>query len=341
MTLPSLDTFKADLRGKTVIVVGSNTGLGFETAKHLASMMIDSEGTKGRLILACRSVERGNDALEAIKTSTGFSGCEVWRVDLTTFASVKGFADKFEKDGGGCLDLLVVNSAISTFDYVRTEDGWESTLQVNHLATALLSLLLLPYLFKAGDYGPCPRLVVVASDAHYLAKLTKPEDGSDLLNRMGSEDHCSPSIMRSRYPESKLLNVLFMRSMSKRIPIGCPVTVVAANPGFCRSSLMRNAKPGSLLYYGHKVFEYLLARPSEEGGRAITYAAIAGVLEGAKEKPFHGQFVSTCQITDVSEFCLSDEGQNVQEAVWVETIDFLSTIDDRIPSIVSLYLESS
>ncbi len=124
---------------------------------------------------------------------------------------------------------------------------------------------------------------------------------------------------------------------------------------------MRNARPGSLLYYGHKVFEYLLARPSEEGGRAITYAAIAGVLEDPKEKLFHGQFVSTCEITEVSEFCLSDEGQNVQEAVWVrfncvwggvyvdlqthtkkvETIDILSTIDDRIPSIVSLYLESS
>ncbi len=66
MTLPTLDTFEVDLRGKTVIVVGSNTGLGFETAKHLASMMIDSEGTKGRLILACRSVERGNEALEGI-----------------------------------------------------------------------------------------------------------------------------------------------------------------------------------------------------------------------------------------------------------------------------------
>ncbi len=58
----------------------------------------------------------------------------------------------------------------------------------------------------------------------------------------------------------------------------------------------------------------VLQRRAAERSR---YAAIAGVLEDPKEKLFHGQFVSTCEITEVSEFCLSDEGQNVQEAVWV------------------------
>jgi len=334
--LPSLDAFKVDLRGKTVVVVGSNTGLGFESAKHLASMMLDGSG--GRLILACRSVERGNTALEAIKASTGFPGCEVWQVDLASFASVKAFATKFETDGGGHLDLLIMNSGISTFDYAPTEDGWESTLQVNHLGTALLSLLLLPYIFKADTDGPCPRLVVVASEGHFLAKLKKPEDGSGLLSRIGSKEYCSPSAMEYRYFESKLLNVFFVRALAKRIPGGSPVSVVAANPGFCRSSITRNIKQGSLIYYAFRIFQYLMARPSEEGGRSITYAAVAGAQEGL-DKPFHGQFVSTCEITQVSKFCLSEEGQKIQEDVWVETIEILSKIDDRIPNIVSLLLE--
>ena len=61
-TLPSVDSFRVDLSGRTVIVVGSNTGLGLEAARHLATMMGRAEDG-GRLILACRSVQKGEEAL--------------------------------------------------------------------------------------------------------------------------------------------------------------------------------------------------------------------------------------------------------------------------------------
>ena len=63
ITLPTVDSFKANLSGKTVVVVGSNVGLGLETARHFATMMGEGEGT-GRLILACRNVEKGLQALK-------------------------------------------------------------------------------------------------------------------------------------------------------------------------------------------------------------------------------------------------------------------------------------
>lgn len=62
----------------------------------------------------------------AIKSSTGFGEIEVWDVDLADFASIKAFASRFEKEGGGHLDLLVMNSGITTIEFVETKDGWES-----------------------------------------------------------------------------------------------------------------------------------------------------------------------------------------------------------------------
>lgn len=63
---------------------------------------------------------------EAIKSSAGFGGIEVWDVDLADFASIKAFASRYEKEGGGHLDLLVMNSGITTIEFAETKDGWES-----------------------------------------------------------------------------------------------------------------------------------------------------------------------------------------------------------------------
>jgi len=142
--LPSVDSFRVDLSGKTVIVVGSNTGLGLEAARHLATMMGRAEDG-GRLILACRNVKKGEEALASIQATTGFSGAEVWEVDLANFSSIKLFADRFESEGGDSLDLLIMNAGISTFVYSQTADGWESQLQVNYLGTAHLALRMIPF----------------------------------------------------------------------------------------------------------------------------------------------------------------------------------------------------
>lgn len=134
-----------DLEGKTIIVTGANIGIGYETAKHFAKM------NAGKIILACRDQKRGEAAVQSaftlsawfsavslmtpdlniveIKEETGHKNVELWLLDLANFASVRSFADRYEKDGGR-LDILVENAAvIPTFDGVihPTVDGWEST----------------------------------------------------------------------------------------------------------------------------------------------------------------------------------------------------------------------
>ncbi|KAG6856249.1 hypothetical protein H0H87_006108 [Tephrocybe sp. NHM501043] len=96
---------KADVTGKTVMVLGANTGIGFEATKHFALM------NPMRLILACRSRSKGDAAVEKLQRETGYKGAELWLVDLNQFASIVAFADKFEKQGGR-LDILVENATL-------------------------------------------------------------------------------------------------------------------------------------------------------------------------------------------------------------------------------------
>lgn len=139
---PAAPVEKADLTGKTVLVLGANTGIGYEAAKHFATMK------PARLVMACRSQERGAAAVASeykplfrlpssielracfhdtadIKQSTGFDA-ELWLIDLCSFASVKAFVDKFEKEVER-LDILVANAAIISTKYETTEDGWETS----------------------------------------------------------------------------------------------------------------------------------------------------------------------------------------------------------------------
>jgi retinol dehydrogenase 12 len=99
----------------------------------------------GRLILACRSQERGDEAVRgrdkhsylmqsivlnsctAIKEATGCSTLECWTVDLANFKSVSAFVDRFDKEGGERLDILLENAGMATRNFHSTMDGWEDT----------------------------------------------------------------------------------------------------------------------------------------------------------------------------------------------------------------------
>jgi len=143
---------KADLSGKTVVVVGANVGLGFEAAKHFATMNPE------RLILACRNQAKGDAAIAStfylllkpcisystmyleLEQETGYKKAELWIIDLTEFSSVKKFVDKFENEGGR-LDILVENAGITIGEYQPTPDDWESTCTL-HLLFLYFQMLI-------------------------------------------------------------------------------------------------------------------------------------------------------------------------------------------------------
>jgi retinol dehydrogenase-12 len=124
--------------GQIVIVTGANVGLGLEAARHF--VRLDAR----KVIIAVRSRGKGEAAAKSIRESTGRAGVvEVWELDLSSHASVKTFAERASSLER--LDVVVNNAGILTFDFELAEDN-ESTITVNVVSAALLSLLLLPKL---------------------------------------------------------------------------------------------------------------------------------------------------------------------------------------------------
>ena len=145
--------------GETVIVTGSNVGLGLEAARHFARL------DAAKVILAVRSIAKGEEAARSIEETTGRKGvCEVWQLDMGNWDSVKAFAKRAaELDR---LDVVVENAGIAVLKYTQME-GMESTVAVNVVGTFLLALDLLPVLRASGKkHGTTPVLVIVSSSVH-------------------------------------------------------------------------------------------------------------------------------------------------------------------------------
>ena len=135
---------------KTYIITGANSGLGFETAKRIAK--------KGyRVILACRNMEKGSEAADAIKSETGNENIESRQLDLASLVSVRNFAEGLKDTAIYALDN---NAGISGMKTGTTEDGYDIVFQSNHLGHFLLTNLLLPQIEDDG------RILNISSDMH-------------------------------------------------------------------------------------------------------------------------------------------------------------------------------
>lgn len=295
--------------GKTFIVTGANIGLGLEAARHLVQL-----GAK-RVILAVRSLDKGEEAREYIDYYSGKKGvAEVWKLDLGSYASVQAFAKKAQSLDR--LDGVIENAAIATKDYAVVEDN-EVSITVNVVSTFLLALLLLPKLRDtACEHNVRPSLVVISSGVHAWPKFEERNapDGQILATLNDKEK----TNMAERYPVTKLLEVLFVRELCARIAEkhpGAPEVIInLVNPGLCHSALARNAG------WGLAVAKFFLARSSEVGSRTEIHALIdAG-------KASHGGYLSNCELDEVSPFVQSKEGEIVAKRVYKEVMDKLEKI---------------
>ena len=160
---------ETNFAGQTIIVTGSNAGLGLEAARHFTRLNAE------RVILAVRNLEKGEAAKQSIEESTGRKCVlEVWRLDLSSYESVKEFVRKAE--GLNRLDAVVENAGIFTTKYAVFEDN-ESIITTNVVSTFLLGLMILPKLREtATKYNITPHLVVVSSDVHSFTSF--PEKSS-------------------------------------------------------------------------------------------------------------------------------------------------------------------
>lgn len=275
---PSLPDFEhSSIIGKTVLVTGASGGLGLEAARHYVRL------GASRVILAVRSQSKGDAARQNILSSVKAEGkmnccaVEVWIVELASFGSVAAFANRAMKELG-TLDIAVLNAGVSNTQYKLTDDGWEETLQVNHLSTVLLALLLLPKLRQSSGPDFTSRLSIVASRSHQYVKGNEVWlDSPNSLEALNKEDYeISPS---SRYGASKLLLIYAVREIAKLV-IGkdgkCAVIVNYLCPGACKSDLARDWNQSLARRAALGLIQATICKTAEEGGRTLVFATELG-----------------------------------------------------------------
>lgn len=206
----------AQIKGKVVIVTGSNQGIGKETARELAKR-------GGKVYFACRSEEKTLEAINEIKNEIQNEQLYFLKLDLGSLESVREFSRKFHELETR-LDILVNNAGVLS-PLERTSDGFEMNFGVNHLGHFLLTNLLLD-LLKASAPS---RIVVVASALHKIGRIKK-----DDINSENGFDGTWKS-----YANSKLCNILFMRELSTKLG-GTSVTVNAVCPGPVRTNVVQD-----------------------------------------------------------------------------------------------------
>lgn len=144
---------------QTIIVTGSNTGLGLEAARHFVRLNAE------RVILAVRSLQKGEQAKASIEKSTGRKNViEVWQIDMSNYDSIKSFATFCQSLNR--LDVVVANAGVLRNTY-EAAGGTEITIAVNVIGTFLLALNLFPILRRSKhSTGKTPRVVITSSVLH-------------------------------------------------------------------------------------------------------------------------------------------------------------------------------
>ena len=240
--------------GRTVLITGANTGIGFEAARAFTA--------KGaRVLLGCRDESRAVSAINAIKALTPEADLSWISLDLASLDSVAKAGQRVLEEPR--LDLLINNAGVMVPPKTTTTDGFELQFGVNHLGHFALTAHLLPMLIRNDD----ARIVTVSSLAHKGGVI----DYADL------QAEVSYSRMK-RYQMSKYANLLFTLGLQRRlVAANSPSIALACHPGGSNTELGRHLGP---LKYLFLPLEFLM-NSSAEGALPTLRAATDPDARGA------------------------------------------------------------
>jgi len=274
------------LDGKTVVVTGANSGLGYEGTRAFAER-------GATVVMACRSVERGERAADEIRRESaaalGDLDLDVRECDLASLDSVRAFAEGLAADYDA-VDALCNNAGVMAIPRSETEDGFETQFGVNHLGHFALTGRLFPLLDAAEGVGGAARVVTQSSGAHEQGEM----DFAD-LNWERSYGKWKA------YGRSKLANLLFAYELQRRIDdaeadAGDPddetddlsVRSVACHPGYAATNLQHRTAEESgnpLMKVAMTAANAVLGQDAATGALPMLYAATADVDGGAYVEP--------------------------------------------------------
>jgi NAD(P)-dependent dehydrogenase (short-subunit alcohol dehydrogenase family) len=249
-----------DLSGKTIIITGANSGTGFAATKFMSA--------RGAvIIMACRNPVKANQALQNIKKDNPEAKLDFMRLDLSSLASIKQFSEEFKKKYTA-LDILINNAGMSQTPDIKTEDGFEMQMGVNHLGHFALTGHLMDRLVNTKD----SRVVTMSSMNH--------EQGIMNFNNLFLEGEYH---QMKAYEQSKLANLLFSYELSRRLTqAGVGVESIAAHPGFVNSNIMKSnkyTKRSFVFNLMFNIFNLLLAMTPSMGSLGIMRAATDRTLK--------------------------------------------------------------
>jgi NAD(P)-dependent dehydrogenase (short-subunit alcohol dehydrogenase family) len=203
------------LAGRTALVTGANSGLGFETSLALAR-------AGARVVLACRNQDKGADAMDRIRREVPAADVQLGLLDLADLEAVRKFASDFSADHEG-LDILVNNAGVMAIPRRETADGFEMQFGTNHLGHFALTGLLLDSLLAR----PGARVATVSSEMANIGRMRFDDlQGSRHYGKW------------TAYGQAKLSNQLFTLELDRRVTArGVDLVSVAAHPGYAATNL--------------------------------------------------------------------------------------------------------
>eukprot|EP00250_Pteridium_aquilinum_P020650 c24896_g1_i4 orf=360-1463(+) len=304
----------------TCIITGATSGIGLETAKQLAE-------AGAHVVLACRNIRVAQALVhDWQKECDPFSGpldVEVMELNLLSLSSVRSFAAVWEARQGP-LHLLVNNAGIFSMSAPKkfSQDGHEEHMQVNHLAPALLTMLLLPSLNR----GAPSRVVNVNSDMQCFGVV----DPDDLNMTRGRRKYSSVAA----YSASKLAQIYFSSVLESRLPNESGIHIVCVNPGIVKTNVTR-----TLPKVVQAIYEFIgfFSLSSLEGARSVLYCATdPQVLEYAQGLRAEGWPVCSYYSSDCKPNATTRQAQSVDVAfkLWEKTREVIGLSNGHLEKLL-------
>ena len=254
-----------DLSGRTFVVTGANSGLGYEATRVFAD-------NGARVVMACRSTERGDAAAEEIRDAVPAATLDVRECDLAALSSVASFAGDFLADYDD-LHTLCNNAGVMAIPRSETADGFEMQFGVNHLGHFALTGHLID------------RIVATKGETRVVTHSSGAHQGGDVdFEDLHHEDSYGKW---AAYSQSKLANLLFAYELQRRLDAaGIDETCsTACHPGYADTALQARGpeQEGSTIkLYAMRAANAVFAQSSEKGALPLIYAATDPEITGGE-----------------------------------------------------------
>ena len=207
--------------GRTAVITGANTGIGFEAARVLAAR-------GASVVLAVRNLDKGKDAASRISAASPGADVTVQHLDLASLDSIRAAAEELRANHDK-IDLLINNAGVMYTPRSKTTDGFDLQFGTNHLGHFALTGLLLDRMLPIAG----ARVVTISSMGHRIRARIHFDDLQF--------DHRYSRV--SAYAQSKLANLMFTYELQRRLARGATTIAVAAHPGMSNTELIRNSPP--------------------------------------------------------------------------------------------------